>query len=360
MMTHRERYLGCLKRKTADRFFRYEHGPWPTTRERWVGEGYPADASFDGFFGMDPLVRIGINSGYTDSPFHPSFRREVIEDASEYVVYRGTDGVVKKELKSHSDTSMPQFVRFPVTNRAEWKEVSSRLKPSDAIARIGDVAALRARCSRADVATLLPICGAFGHPRNLFGDENLSYLIYDDPALLEEILDGWQDLYEELLRELTRVVRVDAILIWEDMCYKNGPLISPEHFSRFMLPRYRRVRATARSCGGEAVIVDTDGDCLRLIPLFLDAGVDCMMPFEVQAGMDVVKIATQYPRLGIMGGIDKRVLAEGREATRREVDRVVQFFKSHGGFVPTLDHTVPPNVSLSSFQWYLECVRRHE
>lgn len=359
-MTPRQRFIDSLRGGELDRFFRYEHGPWPTTRERWFAEGYPPEAEFGEFFAMDPLVRIRINSGYTDSPYYPPFHEVTLEETAEHRLYVGTDGVTKRELKVRADTSMPQFVRFPVSDRRDWHEVARRLGPADTSARIGDVAQLRSACSCSDVATLLPICGAFGHPRNLLGDEGLSYLIYDDPALLEEILDGWLHLYEEMLRRLTAEVRVDALLIWEDMCYKNGPLISPTHFKAFMLPRYQRLIETARSCNIEAIIVDTDGDCLKLIPLFLDVGADCLMPFEVQAGMDVVAIGKQYPELGIIGGIDKRVLTHGKQAIKREVDRVLPFFRTRGRFVPTLDHTVPPDVPFANFQWYLECVRQYE
>ena len=66
-------------------------------------------------------------------------------------------------------------------------------------------------------------------------------MIYDDPELLHEILENWCDLYIELITKLASLIRVDGVLIWEDMCFKNGPLINPDHFRNFMLPRYRRV-----------------------------------------------------------------------------------------------------------------------
>ncbi len=92
----------------------------------------------------------------------------------------------------------------------------------------------------------------------------------------------------------------------------------------------------------------------------MDAGVDCMMPFEVQAGMDVVAIFKQFPELCIMGGIDKRPLAGGRKDIEREVDRVMPHFLQRGRFIPCLDHTVPPNVPLDNFKYYLECLRKYE
>jgi len=118
-----------------------------------------------------------------------------------------------------------------------------------------------------------------------------------------------------------------------------------------------RLIKPSRSAGVQRILVDTDGDCLSLIPPFLDAGVDALMPFEVQAGMDVVAIRREYPSLGIMGGIDKRALARDRASIRAEVERVVPPMLKAGGHIPTLDHTVPPDVSLESFRYYLECVR---
>lgn len=359
-MTSRERFLATFRGAPLDRFFRYEHGPWPTTVQRWVEEGFPCDADFQRFFQMDPFERIAINSGYTDSPYQPRFEERILEQTAQYRVYVDSDGITKKVLSDKSDTSMPQFLKFTVASRADWKDLLPRLNPDDAPARIGDVNRLIGQCADPNVPTMMTLCGAFGHPRNLFGDEGLAYVFYDDPALLEEILDNWRDIYVALLRELTRHIRVDAILIWEDMCYRGGPLINPDQFRRFMLPRYRTVIETARSCGVQGIMVDTDGDCYRMIPVFIEAGADCLMPFEVQAGMDVVRVQRDFPALTIMGGLDKRALAQDRNSIKAEVDRVLPHFAGRSRFFPTLDHTVPPDVSLDNFKYYLECVRRYE
>lgn len=367
-MNPRERWLHSLLGGPLDRFFRYEHGMWPSTRERWLAEGYPPtagcyadDAGFRAFFQMDPIVRIQINSGYTDSPYHPPFALQVLAEDDAHRLYVDTDGITKRVLLSHSDTSMPQFVRFPVQGREDWRAILQRLDPADAPARIGDPDRLHAACADPEVATLLPICGAFGHPRNLLGDEGLAYVMYDDPSLLDEILENWCALYQALLRELTRWVRVDSLLIWEDMCYKNGPLIAPAQFRRFMLTPYKRLIQTARECGVQAIIVDSDGDVRLMIPLFLEAGVDALMPFEVQAGMDVVRLRQEFgPIFGIMGGLDKRALAQGPAAIEAEVRRVVPHFLKSGRYIPTLDHTIPTDVSLAAFQYYLQVLRSYE
>lgn len=359
-MNSRERFMAAMRCAPTDRRFRYEHGPWPSTLERWEAEGYSRGADFGAYFAMDPLVRIMIQSGYCDSPYFPKFTETTLEETAECRTYQDGDGVVKKELKTGRDTSMPQFLKFPVTNRADWTAIKQRLNPDDAVRRIGETARLQRLCANPEIPTLVPICGAFGHPRNLLGDEGLAFIIYDDPALLTEILENWLDLYIQLIRRLTRLVRVDSILIWEDMCYKNGPLISPEHFRTFMLTPYRKLIKVARECNVAAIIVDTDGDCRKMVPLFVEAGVDCLLPFEVQVGMALDEIHAAYPKLCILGGIDKRALALDHQAIKTEVDRVMPLFSGFGGYIPTLDHTVPPNVSLDNFKYYLECIRSYE
>jgi len=331
-------------------------GPWPTTYERWRVEGLP-EGNCNTLFNMDPLVHFVINGGL---PYYPWFENEVVEETDVYRIRRGNDGILMKEFKNRGDTSMPQFLRFPMTDRADWERVRERLNPADAKARIGDASNTITLAADPTVATMLPICGAFGHLRNLFGDEGLAYILYDDPALVEEIMDGWLALFVAMLRELTGSVRLDVLMIWEDMCYRNGPLIGPAHVDQFMMPRYRELIAEVRRYGVAAVIVDTDGDCRSLIPLFLANGVDALLPFEVQAGMDVAALAREFPTMGIVGGLDKRALAGTRDDIRREVDRVMPNLTGRGGFIPALDHTVPPNVSLANFRYYLECLREYE
>lgn len=363
-MTSRERFLNSIRGIPVDRFFRYEHGAWPSTLARWYKEGLPPEVGrtveFAEYFGMDPVNRIAINSGYTNSPYEPAFDKRIIEESGDTVLFMDRDGIVKREKKKARDTSMPQFVRFPVRIREDWEAVKNRLKPGDASSRIGDPAHLEER--QADnVPSILPICGVYGQPRNLLGEEGLAYVLYDDPHLLEDIVRNWLALYTALIEELTSRVRVDSLLIWEDMCYRNGPLISPEHFTAFMLPAYGQLIGAAQACGIEAIIVDSDGDVMKMIPQFLAAGANCLMPFEVQAGMDVVRIRRRFGcSFSIMGGIDKRALAEGKRAIEMEVERVLPHFLNGGRFLPTLDHTVPTDVPLENFRHYLKVVRRYE
>jgi uroporphyrinogen decarboxylase len=142
-------------------------------------------------------------------------------------------------------------------------------------------------------------------------------------------------------------------VFWEDMAYKNGPLISPELFKKFMVPQYRKVTDFLRSRGVDIILVDSDGDVSKLIPLWLEAGVNGVWPFEVQCGMDVVSLGKQYGNdLLMVGGIDKRVLSQGKKEIDEEIRRIYPLL-SKGGYIPWTDHSIPPNVPLENFLYYM-------
>ena len=99
---------------------------------------------------------------------------------------------------------------------------------------------------------------------------------------------------------------------------------------------------------------NSDGDITSLIPVWLEAGINVLYPFEVQAGMDVVKVRQKYGRnLRMWGGIDKRVLAIGHEAIDKELERVEPLVRE-GGYIPSLDHSIPPDVSYSNYLYFME------
>lgn len=99
-------------------------------------------------------------------------------------------------------------------------------------------------------------------------------------------------------------------------------------------------------------MVDTDGNCEELIPIFAEAGVNLMLPFEVAAGCDVVAWREKYPYMAMMGGIDKRDIAKGKEAIDRELERISPLLNKPGYF-PALDHLIPPEISYEDYKYFV-------
>ena len=137
------------------------------------------------------------------------------------------------------------------------------------------------------------------------------------------------------------------------MAYNHAALVDPKMYRTFALKHYRRVNDWLRSKGIRHIGLDSDGQISELIPIWVDSGITHLWPFEVQSGMDVLKVRKEYGNsLALMGGIDKRAMTHGFEEIHREIDRVMPLVEE-GGYIPELDHSVPPNLSWENFNEYV-------
>jgi uroporphyrinogen decarboxylase len=135
-------------------------------------------------------------------------------------------------------------------------------------------------------------------------------------------------------------------------------MISPDMFRQFMMPRYRKLNDLLHSHGVDISWVDRDGNVEQPIPLWLEVGVNYVWPLEVAAGNDAVALRKKYGKDLILGGaINKRALARGKEAIREEVMSKVPFLVESGGYIPSVDHWVPPDVSFENYCYYVNTLR---
>ena len=86
-------------------------------------------------------------------------------------------------------------------------------------------------------------------------------------------------------------------------------LLFPAHQMAFQFFRSRGLPVILHSCGR------TSG----LVPQLIEAGLSCLQPLEVKAGMDLIQLKKDYgDRLAFMGGIDVRKMASPNPAEIEE------------------------------------------
>jgi len=62
-------------------------------------------------------------------------------------------------------------------------------------------------------------------------------------------------------------------------------------------------------------------------------------------------------KVTMAGNIDKRALIKGPEAIKEEVMSKVPFLLEKGGFFPSVDHLVPPDVTFENFCYFINLLR---
>lgn len=356
-MTNRERIIRTALCQETDRapFILYLDA-WDETYRRWEEEeGFIPGTKIAEALGYDRGFQVigGVNLGLC-----PWFSEEILEDKGTVLVSKNNFGATIETIKGNE--TIPRYIDFPVRDMDDWKRLKEeRLDPLSPERFSENWKELCVSYQESDYALQLgdfPF-GLFGTIRELMGVENFLIAFYDQPELIQDMMDTLTDLWLQLYEKVAADVRVDCIHIWEDMSGKQGPLISPAMIREFMLPNYQKIRRFADEYDIPFIMLDTDGNCDSLIPVLMESGIDLLIPFEVAAGSDVVRYREQYGKLGMLGGIDKQEIAKGTAAIDRELARIEPLLEGSGYF-PALDHLIHPDISWADFQYYSRALKQ--
>ncbi len=373
-MSARERFLSLMRFEPV-RTLKWEFGYWAGSVRRWYREGLETKAGLEDKWGDGEGVHGGA-AGWrpgralgkdVNETFHldesvqrilmnnylcPQFTEEILEEHGDWLLLRNENGMIEKRFKDRS--SLSAYIEGPVKTRDDWEKLKAeRLQPKleGRLPKNWEEMKVGYK-NRTFPLALTGGQGLFGTPRFLFGEVQVLMAYYDHPDLMlqivNDLVDFWIALYDQILDQ----VDVDLAFLWEDICFNNGPLISPATFKRFILPGYKKLTGFLRERGVNNIIVDSDGDVWKLLPLFIDGGISGMYPFEVAAGMDITAVREAYPRLQILGGIAKSALISGQPAIDAELEAKVPWMLQQGGYIPYMDHLVPPDVSWNNFCEY--------
>ena len=374
-MNTRERFHATMNFEPLDRPLYWEFGYWAPALRRWYEEGLPRVVGIPDHLGDEAVVNgeclgvdwrnpyhaadvssaLGFDAHVYRMPinnlFCPPFEVQVLRDHPEWFRMRDADGQIVQISKLNGSR---RHLESPVKTRADYERIRTERLQSNLSERLPeDWPQLREKLRQRTYPLLYGgVQGFFNTPRRFLGFERLMITLHDQPELVKEIINDAADLTIALYDPILSEIGGDWALISEDMCYRGGSLVSPEMFREFMLPAYRKMTGFYRDHGIEAIVVDSDGDVTDLIPLLIEGGVTGLYPFEVTGNCDIVEVRRAYPRFQILGGLDKKKIAAGVEAIDEELERKIPRLFQAGGFVPFIDHTVPPDVSWENFRYY--------
>ena len=345
-----ERIHNILRRKPVDRIGLYEHF-WGDTHKKWTAEGHlnPGE-SIEDHFGFDFQMGGGLNL-----VANLDFKPVTIEETDETILQRDGNGALLRRHKLHDTT--PEHVDFLVKDRQGWDEhIKPFLKPDrrridfDGYRKAKEFAAGRNRffaLAALNVFELMhPVCG---HPAMLMG-------MLTDPDWVKDMVNTYAALLVDLMEILFAECGLpDGVWFYEDMGFKQHPFMSPAQYREFILPAHRK---TVQYCKGRGlpVIMHSCGFVEPLVPGMIEAGIDCLQVIEVKAGMDLLRLYTDYgDRLSFMGGMDVRKLySNDRAEIERELNAKIPVVKGRFGYILHSDHSIPDQVEYASYRYFVQ------
>jgi hypothetical protein len=354
----RDRFRRTMQFQAVDRVPHFEFGYWNETYAAWHAQGMPKDidteAKANSYFGFDPLVLCPVNDW---NWLCPPFEEKVLHEDERRRTIIDKDGCTC-EVNKDGSSSIPHILDFPLKDRESWLRIRERLDPRDPRRYPADWEARKAAWHVRDYPLGVHAGSLLGFLRDLMGFENIAVAFHDVPDLMQEMIDWMVEFNCTIIEDLARDIDFDYANGWEDIAFRNGPLIGPEMFRRFLLPGYTRIAQLLRHHGVNVIFTDCDGDINALVPVWMDAGFTCQFPLEVGAGTDPLVLREKYgEQVLLIGGVNKRALIAGRAAIDKEMERLAPLVEQ-GGFIPHVDHRCPPDVTLENYRYYLEAKKR--
>jgi uroporphyrinogen decarboxylase len=380
-MTPRERIDAILHYRSYDRLPMIHFGFWRETLDKWACQGHITKEQAAGWGDCNPVdnvlsAKLGFDGNWAHCWFpgmglQPGFDRQILEvlpDGTRKV--RNHLGAIV--LESDDAGSIPAEVDHLFKGRAEWEEhykhrfafFPERVAKATVWVDNQPVPFSQGgaeHLQRNDFPEFRGIyCGSmFGCIRDFVGVENISYLYIDDEPLYDEIIATVGDCaYQCVKAALESGAKFAFAHFWEDICFKNGPLVVPSVFAEKVGPQYRRITDLLHQHGIDIVSLDCDGMIDALLPIWLENGVNTMFPIEVGTWNASIKPwREQYGReLRGVGGMRKHVLAMDRAAVDAEVERLKALVEL-GGYIPCPDHRIAPDAEWDLVRYY--CDRMH-
>jgi uroporphyrinogen decarboxylase len=184
----------------------------------------------------------------------------------------------------------------------------------------------------------------------LMGFQPFAMALYDNPELIETMVERITGIFVPVIQTLLEMDCIGGVITGDDMGYKTGTMISPEHIRRYVLPYHKQLAALTHA-RGKVYILHSCGNLEAIMDdLIEDVRIDAKHSFE-DVILPVEKFKARYGRrVGIVGGIDMDLLARGSEQeARARVRQVLHACMPGGGYVLGTGNSVANYIPVQNF-----------
>jgi uroporphyrinogen decarboxylase len=194
----------------------------------------------------------------------------------------------------------------------------------------------------------------------LRGQINLFIDMIENPQLVHRMSEA---VLQYQLKFIENCINIgaDVIFIPGDYATAQGPMVSPEFTSRFLIPYLKRMVDYCHS-RGLPVIKHTDGNIWRIFDLLVDTEIDGLHPIDPGAGMDIGRVKALYGhRVCLLGNVDcGPLLSWGTgDEVREAVRECIMKAGTGGGFICGSSNTIHSGVKPENYVAMVKAIREY-
>ena len=363
--------MNILHFKPVDRLPAVHFGYWKELLDEWAEQGKiskeTAEKQRDGNEydrQLDKILGFDFNWYHTfgaNMGLRPAFETKVLEelpDGSRRVL--NSFGIIEKihpgviSIPAEDDYLLKDRTAFEELFREKMKFTKERIN-YEFFEKFNENV-----YEKTDFPIGINLGSLMGDVRNMVSVIGMSYLIYDeDEELFADIVNTYAEMQYKCVDEILSMgVKFDFGHYWEDICFNNGPLLSPELFRDLCFEHYKRRNGLCHKHGIDIISLDCDGVTEKLLPTWVESGVNVMFPIEIGTWGDQFEPARKKfgeKVLGV-GAVDKTALRKDKAAVDAEIERIRRLV-SLGGYIPCPDHRLMPGTKFELVQYYADQIK---
>lgn len=197
--------------------------------------------------------------------------------------------------------------------------------------------------------------GIFETTRALLGFEGVAYALYDQPGLVESVLERVGEFLFRLFLRVLELPNLGALWFADDLSSTDTYFVNPAWYRQHLFPWMRKYNEAAAGCR-LPVIYHCDGVMWDVLPDIVDCGFAAIQPVEPKA-MDIAEVKRQYGNhLCLIGNIDLGgCLTMGTpDQVEAEVHQRIREVGQGGGYMVGSSNSITSYVPLANYRALIE------
>lgn len=183
----------------------------------------------------------------------------------------------------------------------------------------------------------------------LMGFENFAMAIYEQPDLVEALLNKVADLVLGMFDTMADMDWVGALWYSDDIAYSSGLMIHPDIFRKYFFPLLNHIGILTKK-REIPFIYHSDGVLWDVMDDIINSGVTSLHPIEPKS-MDIFEVEDKVgDKLALCGGVEVDLLSRGDES--EVIKLVTQFLdqlSEKGGYCAGSSNSVPEYVKIDNY-----------